>query len=340
VPGTDYSWVLYGDPQYYRGFDYDADMNGKRQHYGKAAKDYSTDVMAGQAASFVRHAPADKPVFLDLSPVTTHRPWVPAPRDDGIFKAVRMPQYPNQNEADTSGKPAYIRALGLGNLGLAAKNRRREWESARGVDDLIRQVDDALRDTDRQKNTLLIVTTDQGYSFLAHRWVTKRCEYTECARTPLYIRWPGHVVEGTHNEVLSNVDLAPTLVAAAHARPFRQFDGRSVLPVVTGASQSWPYPVLGHWPGGNESGIIGTKQDVPPFWSLRTNRYRYVELGTGERELYDLAVDPYELQNLANRPTVRVTQDGLARQLRALIPKGNGKPVPSASESAASSLDD
>jgi arylsulfatase A-like enzyme len=229
-----------------------------------------------------------------------------------------MPRYPNQNEANVSDKPAWVRALPLVDLAQQDNQRRREWRASLAVDDAVRSIFTTLAETGRLDSTVVIFTNDNGYSFGAHRWKVKRCEYEECHHVPMKVYWPG-TAGATDGRLVSNVDLAATIAQIADATPLVAQDGRSLVPLITGQPVTgWRTGLLQHWPGGNEVGQCPTNNCVPAYNAVLTTRYRYVELATGEVELYDHRSDPYELTNVANRSGYATVRSDLRAQLQAL----------------------
>jgi arylsulfatase A-like enzyme len=186
------------------------------------------------------------------------------------------------------------------------------------LDDGVRSIFTALQSTGKLNNTVVIYLTDNGYSNGAHRHEGKRCEYEECIKTPLLIRYPG--TKGRMQTTLvSNVDIAGTIAGLAGATPTRKQDGYSLVPLLQSQPPTqWPTDssgVLIHYIG---FGNAFDKSPVPGYWGIRTTRYKYVELSTGEKELYDLELDPFELQNRAGQSTYLFTQAVLARKLETL----------------------
>jgi hypothetical protein len=85
-------------------------------------------------------------------------------------------------------------------------------------------------------------------------------------------------------------DLAPTFVNIAGARPPDFVDGRNLLPVWTDIASDWRTAIM------NEHPLGGVP--TPPYHALITRCHTYVEYeGTGEKELYDRAVDPHQLES-------------------------------------------
>ncbi len=322
-PGWDEWHAVYGDGTY-RQYNYTIDDNGVSRSYGTAEADYLGDQLQQRAVQFVNSTPSSQPLFLYFTPTATHIPWNPAPRDVGTFSGVTMPSYPNLNEADVSDKPAWVRALPLLDLKVAATHRRREWTAALGVDLAVKRIEEALAATGRLSNTVEIFMTDNGYSFGAHRWGTKRCAYEECTHLPFLVRFPGQAPR-VENRLVSNIDIAPTFADVANLTPPISQDGISLVPLITNQVTNWRGSVLQHWVGGTNVNARST-EGIPAFWALRTKRYRYVELLNGEKELYDLNRDPFERVNRVDDPDYAAVRTQLSAQLAAK--EGPQEPAP------------
>jgi arylsulfatase A-like enzyme len=117
------------------------------------------------------------------------------------------------------------------------------------------------------------------------------------------MRGPG-IPRGVNIGDLSiNADLAPTIVDVANASPGLVMDGRSLIPVAQNP--------------GIESGRELLIEE-PSFEAIRTERYIYAEHATGERELYDLQNDPFELVSRHNDPAYATVEAQLAARLHEL----------------------
>ncbi|GIV00653.1 MAG: hypothetical protein KatS3mg014_2268 [Actinomycetota bacterium] len=275
--------------------------------YGPEA--YSTDVLADAAVSFIERAPRDRPFFLWFAPTAPHPPAEPAARHAGRYADLALTDPPSLGEPDVSDKPAWVRALPpLDAAGLEAMRnaRRRSFETLLAVDEAVRRVIEALRERGELEETVVVFTSDNGLSFGEHRWDRKSCPYEECIRVPLLVRVPGlaHRVEPA---LVSAVDLAPTILDLTGVRPTGPLDGASLAPLLRGGPPPRQEVYL----------EFGGDPRVPAWRALRTPRWMYVELATGERELYDLRADPFELENLARDPAraaiVETMADDLAR---------------------------
>ncbi len=181
---------------------------------------------------------------------------------------------------------------------------RCELESLLSVDEGVKKVVDALQAKGELGNTVLIYTSDNGYFHGEHRIPKdKQHIYEESIRVPLLMRGPGIPQGVNRGPLVINADLAPTLVDLANANPGQAMDGRSLIPVANNPSIEQGRELL---------------IEEPTFAAIRTERYMYAEYRTGERELYDLANDPFELVSRHNGPTYASVRQRLATELQKL----------------------
>jgi N-acetylglucosamine-6-sulfatase len=298
-PGWD-RWFAFAHSQG-RYFDYRMYTGGGGYvEFGSQPRDYSTDVIARRAASFIGRTNPGTPLFLMVTPYAPHLPTTPAPRHEGDLSHASVSFGPAVNEANVSDKPAYIRRLGLHPLSELRARTIRQWESLLAVDDLVRRLVTRLRETGRLRNTLIMFTSDNGFSNREHRWGGKRAPYLESIRVPFVVRFDGRVPAGTRSRALAaNVDIASTIADFAQV-PFPGADGASLRPLVTREAQSARGPVL----------LEFVQQDtaVPTYCGVRTRRFVFVRYATGEEELYDLATDPWQLRNAARARPAKATE--------------------------------
>ena len=292
APGWDY-WAVFNRVDHY---DYSLNENGTAVSYGHGPEDYSTDVLYRKAIEFIDGTAPDDPFLLYFSTHAPHLVNTPAPRHKGHYADLAIPQRPNFNEADVSDKPAWIRDLPLGTKRAMEKRQREAAETLLAVDEAIQGIVEKLDARGQLDNTVIVFMTDNGFSFGSHRWGQKLCVYEECVRTPLLIRYPGLGTDRVESHLVSNVDIAPTFAQLARVTPRHPVDGRSLVPLLNGATPTWRTSLLLE----QQEPTPGSR--TPPFWAVRTAEWKYVELAGGEKELYDLVHDPYELQNVVEDP--------------------------------------
>jgi N-acetylglucosamine-6-sulfatase len=284
-----------------RMFDWQLDADGRVVQFGEAREDYQTDVYARRAKRFIKRSARDpSPFFLVVSTLAPHvengvtrkRNPRPAPRHRGTFDALPFPSRPAFNEADVSDKPSFIPEEPLDELiiGRIERRHRDRLNSLLAVDDLVGTVADALRDVGEARDTFVIYTSDNGYLAGEHRVRKKTLLYEESVRVPLMIRGPGVPRGVTREGIAANIDVAPTILEAADVPPLAPVDGIDLVNVARD-------------PGtGDERSIL---LDNPSSAGVRAPNLMYAEHSTDpddpgpeEFELYDLAADPFQLENL------------------------------------------
>ncbi len=274
-----------------RYLDWWVNDQGKVVHYGTTTDDYSTDVEAKRAVDFVRRAAAGSgPFFLYVAPEAPHVPALYAERHGSEFKYALAPRVPSFNESDVRDKPAGIQAtppLTDKQIDALDNLQRFRLRSMRSVEDLLAQLLQALSETGQIDRTWVIFTSDNGLLMGQHRIYGKARFYDEAARVPLVIRGPGAAAGTARNELVSLVDLAPTILELARATAPEALEGRSLVPLLRGeAPADWRHDLP------LELYVAGLSA------SLRTDQWSYVERASKEYELYDRVADPYELESL------------------------------------------
>ena len=319
-PGWD-TWYAASGNSGYAEFNYTLNENGTLVRYGATPEDYLVDVLASRSTEFVRQASAaGTPFFAYIAPQVPHLPSTPAPRHQGLFPDMQAPRGPAFDEADVSDKPAYIRnrpPLGAAAQRAIDANYRQRLQSLQSVDDLVASLVQTLEATGQIDNTYIFVTSDNGFMQGQHRLrMGKQVPYEESIRVSLMVRGPGVPAGVIRDHLTGNTDFAPTFAAIAGA-PLPSFvDGRSLVPLLGAAPptpSSWRQSFLiEHWLPAED--IEGDRIVLPEYHGVRTAGSVYVEYATGERELYDLVADPYQLQNLGT-----TTDTGLLAQYATLV---------------------
>ncbi|MDX6617585.1 MAG: hypothetical protein QOD60_2676 [Solirubrobacterales bacterium] len=338
APGFDSWFGFLGFPGYY---DYDMSRNGSRRHFGSRRSDYSTDVLTRHAKQFLASsASSSAPFFLWLAYEAPHG-WrstippclhatSPGPPTKAAYRAVKdvpLPRPPSFNERNVSDKPAAIRALPRLDS-KAIDQIKVDWHctlaAVAALDKGVGSVISELKRAGELQNTIVFYVSDNGTYFGEHRRPTGKSDiYEPSLNVPYAVKMPRAYRSGPRvdhrDAVVSNQDIAATIVDYAKryaggvqtcAAPgnCRRMDGRSLAPLVGGRG-SWP----------TDRGVLAEINSGPhDYHAVRTPRYAYSELVTGERELYDLKKDPYELHNRAGRPAYAAVQNRLAARLALL----------------------
>jgi N-acetylglucosamine-6-sulfatase len=191
--------------------------------------------------------------------------------------------------------------------------RRQRWQTLQAVDEAVERLVGALEATGRLESTVILFLSYNGYLLGEHRWEEKSVPYEESIRVPLVVRGPGFAAGATREELVGNVDLAPTLAVIAELGVPESVDGR-------------PLPMTTADPGSPRQAILieDLKRAGAEYWyrALRTPSLLYAEYATGERELYDLAADPMQLTNVAGDPAAGAAVSALSARLAVLAACG------------------
>ena len=328
-PGWDNFYAFKGPLWYY---DYTLVENGKDVKYGGAPADYSTDVLSGKIIAASKAASPARPELLDFAPNAPHRAGLlnptPAPRDIGVCANTVFPTPPSFNAYDTVSEPTWMAGELPKDPTIIHGLEQSMCETLRGVDDAVTAIFKELSREGRLANTYVVLTSDNGYHFGEHRLLEKGDLYDESIRVPLLVTGPG-VVARNDARLTSNIDLAPTFLDWAGVTPPKNFfDGTSFAAAARGTAKSGPTAVL----------LKGCRTEAPPAgtgacggyatnmgvtWGLRTATYAFVEYADGEKQLFNVVTDPYEMTNLAPDPAYAATITSLHNRIIAM---GGGGP--------------
>ena len=316
-----------------RMVDYDQETDYDTDVMSEKATDYISRTAGADPPFFT----ADRPFLMWIGTKAPHQPATPAPRDEEAYPDVTLPRSPNFDEEDVSDKPDWIEdnpSLSAEQKGYMDELHRKRLQSMLAVDDALGELIRSLRESGELSNTYIFFTSDNGFHLGEHRLgAGKWTAYEEDIHVPLVVRGPGVPKGRTLEHMVLNNDLAPTFADLAGTKAPSFVDGRSLKPLLTEEPtppEDWRRRFLiegvaergggPHPPFVDESEVTPslTGDPLPENWrrtsvarvrtseewgrpwmkALRTEEHLYVEYETGERELYDLEEDPYELRNL------------------------------------------
>jgi arylsulfatase A-like enzyme len=197
------------------------------------------------------------------------------------------------------------------------------------VDASVGRLLDTLDELGQAENTIVIYTSDQGFFLGDHGWYDKRFIYEHSVRMPFLMRYPAGLPRGeVRDEILTNLDFAPTLLEFAGARVPDEMQGRSGRAMLEGrAPEDWQRIFYyRYWDHGGHN--------VCSHYGVRTHTHKLiyfhpVETTQGSTrdmlpdiepywELYDLEKDPNELQNVYGDPAYATVQADLHAELDRL----------------------
>jgi N-acetylglucosamine-6-sulfatase len=363
VPPGWTEWYGAVDPTTYRMWNFTLNENGHQVTYGgpddEDPANYQTDVLRDRALDVIRRgSQSGQPFFLSLAFLAPHYEDAPirnrtgvtvrsAPRHRGRFATLPLPRPPGFNERNRSDKPAFMRrfkTLDAAMIGRITAEFRARRESLLAVDEAVAAIVRELIGSGAIANTYLLFTSDNGYLQGEHAVPTgKMLPYDPSSKVPLLVRGPGIKGRRTSLEPVSNIDLAPTILrmAGASGAGGAPIDGRSLLKFAQQPKLRSDRLVL-HETGGLRATSLQPEEDggsiptrpVRTYRAVRNDRWLYVVYASGERELYDLERDPFQLRSRHRDrrfgPTKRALQAELTRlsTCRGRACRLPGEPIP------------
>jgi N-acetylglucosamine-6-sulfatase len=199
-----------------------------------------------------------------------------------------------------------------GTAGRLQTSYRRYCETLLGMDREIGRLLDAIEPV--ADNTVVVYTSDNGYSWGEHVLTGKRWAYDDNIKVPFIVRWPdGVTAPGTVSDApVLNADIAPTLLDIAGVPIPAAMQGRSIAPLLRGEPVEWRDEIFYEY-------FADFPYQVPPSQAVRTDQWLYVEYDRGlPPELYDTVADPQQQVNLAEDPAYAATRQELSQRLADL----------------------
>jgi len=184
------------------------------------------------------------------------------------------------------------------------------------VDDNVGRVLSYLEESGLAENTIVIYTSDQGFYLGEHGWFDKRFIYDESFKTPLVVRWPKVIEANTRNdEMVQNLDFAPTLLEAANIPIPADMQGESLIPLLKGKTADWTRDAVYYhyyeYPAVHQ---------VKRHYGIVTKEFKLAHFyyDVDEWELYDRMKDPDEMKNVYNDPAYVAVVAALKKKLADL----------------------
>jgi N-acetylglucosamine-6-sulfatase len=312
----------YANPSFFYGYNFND--NGKIISYGDKPENFSTDVLTQKTLDFINNA-GDQPFFIWLGYHAPHYPYGAAVRHEKMFttNADWKPFWPpNFLEEDRSDKPDWLRKWKAIPADYAFDSDQAILRSMMAVDDGVGKILDLLEKRQIRDNTIIIYLSDNGMAVGEHHLIGKDCPYEECIKVPFVVDYPRLIKSPRiENKFVLNIDIAPTVAELANLKIPVQVDGVSMVPLLKDTAASGrDYFFFEHYRDTEADDPSGLGTIIPSFWGIRTSHWKYVEYEDGEKELYDLVNDPYEMQNIITVPGNESITAALAEQLKTFRP--------------------
>jgi len=333
LPATDYD--------YWKGFPgqgvfFYKDAAGKPIH--------STDMMGDQALEFLKVRDQSKPFCLQISFKAPHvednnklhNGYVYSPAYEQYYSTEIISSSPTGEDKYYFAfpEPFRINAKGIPNEARVRWEQRfstpeKYQESVKsyyrlvtGMDDNIKRIIDELQKKGLDKNTVIIFSSDNGYAFGDHGLEGKWFGQNESIRVPTII-YDGRSEADQHinDQLVLNIDLAPTILDYAGVRVPASMQGKSLRPYTEGMAA----PLRKEFYYDHQYDTDGSKVYLPKSEGLVQQRYKYMRYFNGKHpdnffyeELFDQLLDPFEVHNLANSPGNSALKSKMTQTMKQL----------------------
>ena len=297
-------------------------------------KGYVTDIITDLSLDWLKQRDPERPFFLMCHHKAPHRHWEPDEKHAHLYLNEDIPEpetlYDDYANRASASEAAEMR-IGVHMRPLDTKTEiprdlpemeLRKWAYQRYIKDYLRVVAsiddnvgrllDYLDEAGLTDNTIVIYTSDQGFFLGDHGWYDKRFMYEESLKMPYIMRYPKGIEAGTVcDDMILNVDFAPTYLEMTNVEIPDHYQGRSFTPLLEGETPTdWQISMYyRYW-------MHKAHHNVYAHYGIRTMGYKLIyyyadALGQAgaidesydpEWELFDLENDPFELNNVVNHP--------------------------------------
>lgn len=319
-------WHLYGSPDgwygrrharvprshqmrfdLWKGFECNHNYNDSWYYYNddpepRKWEGYDAFAQSESAASYIReHAKNSTPFFLMLSWGPPHFPLDSAPEE-------YQKRYANREIELRPNVPEHLRDQ-------AREELRGYYAHIAAIDDALGIVQKAISKSGIENDTILVLTSDHGDMRQSQGFGTKFVPWDESVRVPFLLRWPE--LRGGHSAELpipiDAPDIMPTLLGLCDLEIPHTVEGRDWSSVIRGVEQL----------SGNEAALLYNpvescdlcKYDMRAYRGIRSERYCYLRNTDGPWLLYDLAKDPYQMNNLIDSEEYTSVKNALDTEL-------------------------
>ncbi len=299
-------------------------------------KGYITDELTDYAIDWLDTVDKEKPFFLYFSHKAVHADFYPAERYENQYadKQVELPENMADTPENYRGKPRWVKDQRSSWNGVdfpyhstldVGEYKMRYHRTLTAVDDSIGRVQEWLKENGLAENTIVMLMGDNGFMFGEHGLIDKRNAYEESMRVPLLAMGPGFEKGKVVEEVVANLDIAPTILEIAGIERPEQFQGRSFTKLGSGAELDEPW--------NNEFAYEYFWEydfpQTPTTFAVRTDKYKLIQYhGIWDREeLYDMVNDSTEMNNLADDPDMIEVKVALRKRIYALSANTGGEHV-------------
>ena len=333
-------------------------INGVEKTFGDST--YITDLLTNNAIDWMKQQDKNKPFFVYLSHKGVHAEFMPAKKYKGVYKDELIP-YPttiNLTASDTSivyGNTAHCPTAAMvkkdtnyntNDIPRWVYNQRYSWhgvdypyhgaiqfndfyksycETLLSVDESIGDVMQYLKESGQDKNTIIIYMGDNGFLMGEHGLIDKRNMYEESMKVPMLLYAPGIIAGGKPLEqIIQNIDIAPTILDMAGIKEPPQMQGQSFYPLLKGEHIAWRNRAF------YEYYWEYAYPQTPTTYGVREGDYKFIFYpGIWDiNEFFDVKNDPEEKKNLIRSTAYQALIAKMRSELYDWLEQTGGMQIP------------
>ena len=259
---------------------------------------FETDGYADYAVEFLKSAKQDaRPFYLTVQWGPPHDPYKAPQEYSSKYDPAKLKMRPNyKQDGKATPDPKLIAEY---------------YAMVTAIDDAVGRILRTVDELGLRDNTIILYSSDHGDMLGSQGERLKRKPWEESIKVPGIFRWPGKIKPGTRSDqFFTHVDYAPTLLGMAGLTPPKEMQGANLAAPILAGKRSGPdsafFQIFGPFSGdGTNDGWRG----------VRTDRYMYARYKDKPWVLYDIAKDPFQLNNLAGEPSAKSLQGEMERKL-------------------------
>ena len=333
-------------------------INGKETSFTDST--YITTLLTQNTISWLKKQDGSKPFFVYLSHKGVHAEFYPEKKYKGVYgnEPIPYPSTINLTASDTSiiygntkQSPTGAMVMHDTNYNMAdvpkwVYRQRYSWhgvdypyhgaikfndfyrsycETLLSIDESIGEVMQYLKESGKDKNTIIIYMGDNGFLMGEHGLIDKRNMYEESMKVPMLVYGPGIIKAGMPLEqIIQNIDIAPTILDMAGIQKPQQMQGQSFFPLLKGQAVPWRNKAFYeyYW----EYAFPQT----PATFGIREGQYKFIFYpGIWDiDEFFDLTLDPEEKKNLIRVPAYQAMIKNMRAEMYDWLEQTGGMQIP------------
>ncbi|MBN1387574.1 MAG: sulfatase-like hydrolase/transferase [Bacteroidales bacterium] len=273
---------------------------------------HNSEWLAAKSREFLKSCKADQPFCLIVCFKSPHHPYQPDFRDTSLFKNTVIPKRESDTPEAYSSLASHIMEGSLNRWCYFDERKDEETKNdfeknflrcVKSLDRAVGKILGYLNEFNLEDNTTIIFLSDHGYLWGEHGLGGKWLLYEESIRTPMIIKWPGMDDNNQGkllNQMVLNIDIAPTILDIAGLEVPEIINGRSIVPLLKNPKSTFRDDFFME-----HVGIVNAENPIPDSYGIRSKEWKYIQYVNADpdvEELYNLKDDPLELNNLANNP--------------------------------------